>query len=621
LRATPVDAGDTRARRFRWLLRHHPLVFATAAVGVLGLVCVAAGAAPVADWVIGSYCAAIALFEGAKAVRQLLRRVWGLDVLAVTAIASTLLVGEFWASLVIVLMLTGGAALEDYAVERARGALTALLRQTPRVTHRNSGPVVDDVDVETVVVGDRLQVLPGETVPVDGILTSGTAVLDESALTGESMPVTRQQGQKVLSGAVNGGTVVEIRALAVAADSEFQRIVALVEAASNSKAPFVRLADRFAIPFTLVAYVVAGVAWAVSGDALRFAEVLVVATPCPLLIAAPVAFVAGMDRAAKSGIIVRSGGAFEQLARVRSAAFDKTGTLTYGRPNVDRIEPLSPYSSDELLVFVAAVESKSQHVLAGAVVQAARSARLQFRTAAGVVETPGKGAAAVVGGRRVVVGRIDFVDAGRSEWPGAPLGPGEMAVYASVDGVLAGRVVLRDETRGNSGASVRALRDFGVEQVVMLTGDGVDTAEHVGAEVGVEDIRASLLPAQKVAAMATLSPRPAMMVGDGVNDAPVLAAADVGVAMGARGSTAASETADVVVLVDDLDKVVEVVRIARRTIAVALQSIWVGIGLSLVLMVVAAFGVIPAIVGAGLQELVDVATIANALRAAARGRR
>jgi len=617
--ATTRTEVQGREGKLRWLVRKHPSVPATLAVGVTGLVGVMAGADALARWVIVVYCGAVAVFEAFKAIRQAVRGKWGLDVLAVTAIVSTLLVGEFWASLVIVLMLTGGAALEDYAVARATSALTDLLRHAPHTAHRRSRGNFDDVPIDAVAVEDVLQVRPGEAVPVDGVLLSDGADFDESALTGESLPVSRTYGEKVLSGAINGTGVIEIRAVSTARDSEFQKIVALVESASNSKAPFVRLADQYALPFTLLAYVIASAAWIVSGDAVRFAEVLVVATPCPLLIAAPVAFIAGMNRAARSGIIVRSGGAFETLARVRTAAFDKTGTLTFGRPAVDRIEPATPFESDEVLLLVAGVESQSGHVLAEPIVRCARDQSLLSPPPIRLTEVAGKGVTAQVNGRAVMVGRMDFVAPHVSSELSTPLHVGEMAVYASIDGSFAGRIVLRDETRPDAGEVISAMRKLGAQHVIMLTGDGEQTAHSVARQVGIEEVHASLLPGQKVAVAATASPRPLLMVGDGVNDAPVLAAADIGIAMGARGSTAASETADVVVLVDDLGKVVEVMQIARRTLSIAMQSIWVGIGLSVVLMVIAFTGIIPAIVGASLQELVDVATIANALRATGRG--
>ena len=613
------DIGD-RSRSAWVLATRYPLVFATVVTGGIGLGMTVAGLPATVRWILGLYCAAIAAVELWKLVRQLFERTWGLDLLAVTAIVSTLLVGEFWASLVIVLMLTGGAALEDFAVERARQALAALLRQTPRSARRAVGGSFEEISVDDVVVGDVLQVRPGEAIPVDSTLLSAQVTVDESALTGESLPVSKSQGEKLLSGSVNGATVVEIRARAIAKESEFQKIVELVESASNSKAPFVRMADRFAVPFTALAYVIAVTAWVLSGDAVRFAEVLVVATPCPLLIAAPVAFIGGMDRAAKTGIIVRSGGAFELLARARTAAFDKTGTLTHGTPDVDRVEPVAPFDHDELLRLVAAVESQSGHVLANAIVSAARNRALPISNPTNLLEVAGKGISAIVDERSVAVGKSDFVAGSAMEHVVDELRAGEMAVYASVAGQPAGRIVLRDETRANARDSIMALRSLGIERTMMLTGDGAQTAAFVAEQVGIDDVHAALLPAEKVAAIATISPRPVLMVGDGVNDAPVLAAADIGIAMGARGSTAASETADVVILVDDLGKVVEVIHIARRTVTVAQQSLWVGIGLSVVLMVIAAVGVIPAIVGAALQEVVDVATILNGLRATRRGR-
>ena len=610
-----------RPRTLWTLARRYPLVLATVAVGGTGLGMMAAGFTATVPWVLGIYCAAIAVGELWDLVRQLSQRRWGLDLLAVTAIVSTLLVGEFWASLLIVLMLTGGAALEDFAVERARQALAALLRQTPRSARRRVGDSWAEISVDDVVVGDVLQVRPGEAMPVDSTLLSAEATVDESALTGESLPVSKSLGEKLLSGSVNGTTVIEVRARAIASESEFQKIVELVESASNSKAPFVRMADRFAVPFTALAYGIATTAWILSGEAIRFAEVLVVATPCPLLIAAPVAFIGGMDRAAKAGIIVRSGGAFEQLARVRSAAFDKTGTLTHGSPAVDRVEPVASIHPDELLRVIATVESQSGHVLAGAIVSAARNRALPLSTPTKLVEVAGKGLSAIVDGRSVSVGKSDFVDGGAGEAVGTELRAGEMAVYASIGGYPAGRIILRDETRANARDSVIALRSLGIERTLMLTGDGAQTAEFVAAKVGINEVHASLLPAQKVAVIASVVPRPVLMVGDGVNDAPVLAAADIGIAMGARGSTAASETADVVILVDDLGKVVEVVNIARRTMTVAEQSLWVGIGLSVVLMAIAAIGIIPALVGAALQEFVDVATILNGLRSTRAGQR
>jgi heavy metal translocating P-type ATPase len=471
-----------------------------------------------------------------------------------------------------------------------------------------------EVAVEAVVVGDVLEVRPGEAVPVDGEIVGGGASFDESSLTGESLPVWRGDRDAVLSGAVNGSTVVTVRATATARDSQYQQIIDLVHAAADSKAPVVRLADRVALPFTAAAFIIAAVAWLLSGEPHRFAEVLVVATPCPLLIAAPVAFIAGMSRAAGGGVIVKSGGILEQLARVRTVAFDKTGTLTQGVPVVERVETLVGADAAAVVRVAAALEGESAHVLARAVETEAQSRGITVPVPVGVEEVVGRGVRGTVDGEPAAVGKLDFVDdLGEHNWPS--LAAGEMAVYVGISGRLAGRVVLRDALRPETPATLSRMHELGVTRTVMLTGDSRDTAEAIGALAGIDDIRASLLPADKVAAVLAMKPRPVMMVGDGVNDAPVLAAADVGVAMGARGATAASESADVVVMLEDLERAAAVIEVAQRTIRIAFQSIGIGIGLSIVLMVLAAFGFIPAIVGATLQEVVDVICIFNSLRA------
>jgi ATPase, P-type (transporting), HAD superfamily, subfamily IC/heavy metal translocating P-type ATPase len=549
-------------------------------------------------------------------VKELRSERIGLDVLAVTAIVSTVAVGEHWAALVVVLMITGGEALEQYASARARREITALLARTPQQAHR-IGPdeSLTDIPVGTVAVGDDLLIKPGEAVPVDAVLADAEATFDESSLTGESLPARRSRGDAVLSGSVNGSTVVHVRATALAKDSQYQQIVALVEAASGKRAPFVRLADRYAMPFTAFAFLIAGAAWWISGDAVRFAEVLVVATPCPLLVAAPVAFIGGMSRAAKNGVVVKSGGVLEQLARVRTVAFDKTGTLTHGRPEVEGVIPFAGFTVDQLTRFAAAAERYSPHVLAHSIAQAA--SRLPWADATGVSEEPGRGVVATVEGHRVVVGKASFVAAKSAPFVPPELSAGQMAVYVAIDGVPAGQITLSDLMRGNAAQTLEELASLGVRRTIILTGDARATAEHIAAAIGITDVEAGLLPAGKVTAVNSVVERPVMMIGDGVNDAPVLAAADVGVAMGARGSTAASESADVVIMVDDLARAPRAISIAQRTVSVAVQSIWIGISLSILLMLVAAFGTIPAIVGAALQELVDLISILNSLRAVA----
>ena len=470
-----------------------------------------------------------------------------------------------------------------------------------------------------VAVGDRLLVRPNEIVPVDATLVSVIGTFDESSLTGESLPVEKVDGDTVMSGSLNGFGAVDILASAIAADSQYQRIVELVKEAKGSKAPLVRLADRYAVPFTLVSYAIAGVAWWIGGDPQRFAEVLVVATPCPLLIGAPVAFMAGMSSAAKAGIVVKNAGTLERLARTKSVAFDKTGTLTHGMPRVVDVKPVG-MTADELLVLVGSAEQYSSHVLAGALRDAVAERELPLKDAVGARQVETHGVEAVIDGRTVFVGKPKYVAANASGAPDLDLGAGEAAVYVAVDGRYAGTVTLRDEIRPDAPATLRALRELGVEHVLMLTGDIEPVARHVGAELGIDDVRAECLPEDKVVAVRDAQPRPVVMVGDGVNDAPVLAVSDVGIAMGAKGSTSAAESADIVILLDDVSRVARAVSIGHRTVRIALQSIWWGIAFSVALMGVAAAGYLPAIAGAAMQELVDLVAILGALRAVNAGR-
>ncbi len=586
-----------------------------ALVVVVGMVL--AGQDRAAQW-LGSSCAlGVAAHQGLGMVRALLRGSWGVDVLAVTAIVSTVAVGEYVAALVIVLMLTGGEALEDYATDRAGRELRALLERAPQLAHRLHLGLdeVEDVPVEEVEPGDRLLVRPAEVIPVDAVLDTAEVTLDESSLTGESLPVTRHRGDRVLSGSINGGAAITITALVRAEDSQYQRIVVLVSEAQEHKAPVVRVADRFAVPFTVVSFLIAGAAWWLSGSPTRFAEVMVLATPCPLLIAPPVAFLAGMGRASRAGIIIRGGGVLESLARVRAVAFDKTGTLTYGEPALTRVRAVAPFGEDDLLRLAASAEQYSTHVLARSVIEAATDRGLVLEPASDAEEQATNGVRASLASGEVLVGKHSFVSRVTGPFPQVDVHSGELAVYVAVDAVHAGALVMRDELREDASRTLRRLESLGVGKAMILTGDARATADHLGAEIGITDVRAECTPEDKVRAIQGHRAGHLMMVGDGVNDAPVLAAADVGVAMGARGATAASESADVVVMTDDLSKVADAVSIGQRTMTVAVQSIWLGIGLSLVLMGVAAFGFIPAILGATTQEVVDLASILSALRA------
>ncbi|MFB0835918.1 heavy metal translocating P-type ATPase [Arthrobacter halodurans] len=616
-------------------VRRYPIVAATVAVGVVVTAFALVGREDAARWTASVFALTVAALVGYSMVRDLLRGHWGIDVLAFTAILATVAVGEYAAALIICLMLSGGEALEDYAGRRAKRELTALLERAPRDAHRIlEDGTVSDVGIEAVEAGDLLLVRPSEVVPVDGVLRSAVADFDESSLTGESLPVTRHTGDDVMSGVLNGARAIRLEARARAADSQYSRIIALVREAAASRAPVVRLADRYAVPFTLFAFLVGGMAWWLSGDPVRFAEVLVVATPCPLLIAAPVAFMGGMSRAAGNGIIVKSGGTIEMLANVRTAAFDKTGTLTYGRPELLAVlpaggpgaatprglrldadpEPLGARAR-ELLQLAASAEQYSSHVLAHSVMGAAKARGLELLPGQAASESATNGVVATVAGRSVLVGKELHVRNHASGVEHYDLGPGEMAVYVAVDGRFAGVLVMSDRVRDDARSTLAELGRLGVVERLMLTGDQRGTADHIAAQVGLTRVLAECLPEDKVVAIREAPARPVMMVGDGVNDAPVLAAAEVGVAMGARGSTAASESADVVIVTDDLFKTATAVGIGQRTVRVALQSIWIGIALSVVLMLVAATGVLPAVAGALMQELVDLVTILNALRA------
>jgi heavy metal translocating P-type ATPase len=566
--------------------------------------------------------ASFVLYTVVGMIRDMMRGHFGLDILAVVAMTATLVVDEYIAAIIIMLMLSGGEALEDYAGRRAKRELTALLDRSPRVAHvlvhgNAQSDEVDDVAVDEVNIGNILLIWPSEIIPVDGILLSESGTFDESSLTGESLPVERARGDEILSGVVNGSQAIRIEVLRRGVDSQYQQIIALVRQAEGSRAPVVRMADRFAIPFTAISLALAGLAWWLSGDSVRFAEVLVLATPCPLLIAAPVAFLGGLSRAAKTGIIMKSGAVIERLAQVRSVAFDKTGTLTKGKPELVRIETAHGFDENEVLQFAASAEQYSSHVLADGIRQAAAQRKIVLLSAEKASEEATNGVTVQIKGRRVVVGKFAYIKSTASGAKKASLESGHAAAYVAIDGKFAGALILADDLRTESPAVVAWLRNHGIERISMLTGDARPTAETIARQAGITDVRAELLPGGKVKLAADMEPRPVMMVGDGVNDAPVLAASDVGIAMGAKGATAAGDAADVVILVDSLKGVADSIAIGKHTRSVALTAIWCGIILSIALMVVAMSGVIPAVAGALTQEVVDLITILYALRSLA----
>ncbi len=474
--------------------------------------------------------------------------------------------------------------------------------------------------LDQIAAGDVLLVAAGEVVPVDGTLTTGAAVLDESALTGEALPVEHVRGDSLRSGTLNAAGPFDLRASASAADSTYGAIVRLVAEAENSQAPFVRLADRYAMWFLPLSLVVAGAAWALGGAA-RAVAVLVVATPCPLILAAPVALVSGLSAAARRGIVVKNGGVLERLARCTTVMLDKTGTLTVGQPEVTAIVPAGGLPPDEIVAVAASLDQASGHVLAAAVVRAAAERGCPLVQPADVTELPGQGIAGTVAGRHVRLGRAEWAAVtGTPPWVRAVRRrawlDGALTVFVAVDGNPAGALLLEDRIRLDARQTIRALRRGGITRVVLATGDGAEAAGAVGALTGVDEVLAELTPAGKLDAVRREQRRaPVIMTGDGINDAPALALADVGVAMGARGSTASSEAADAVLTVDHLGRLGEVAALARRTRRIALQSVLAGMGMSLAAMAVAAAGLLPAVWGALLQEGIDVAVILNALRA------
>ena len=575
-------------------------------------------------WLVGTVVGLVAsVAETAKAVR---RRRPTVDVIALLALVGALAVEEYFAGAMITVMLASGQLLEARAEARARRELRLLLERAPRTARRRVAEGVEEVAVAEVTPGDSLVVRTGEVVPVDGRLLTA-ATLDESALTGEPLPVEHLAGETARSGAVNAGAPLDLLASATAADSTYAGLVRLVEQAQAASAPFVRLADRLAVLFVPVTLVLAGGAWALSMDPVRAVAVLVVATPCPLLLAAPIAYISGLSRATRVGVVIKGGGALERLADARVIVFDKTGTLTRGQPQVTEVITGSDdFRADELLRLAASLDQMSPHVLATAIVSAANARGLPLEMPEQVAEQHGYGLSGVVGRHRVALGKQswivpdpapDWVQRARRR---ASLDD-SMVVFVAVDSRAVGALLLEDVIRPDAPRMVQGLREAGIRRVVLLTGDRADTAETVGRIVGTDAVRAECDPGEKLTVIKDeRDAGTTMMVGDGVNDAPALAAADVGVALAARGATASSEAADVVLTVDRIDALADAILIAQRSRRIARQAVGTGMGLSLLAMLAAAAGLLPPAAGAVLQEGIDVLAIGLALRAVLPGR-
>jgi heavy metal translocating P-type ATPase len=555
-------------------------------------------------------------------VRDLLTGRFGVDAIALVSMSAAVALGQPLAGAVVALMYSGGNVLEDIAVARAEHDLRSLVDRAPREAHRRVEGRIEEVPIGAIAVGDQLLVHAGEVVPVDGVVTSSAATIDESALTGEPIPVVKARGAAILSGSLNAGETFDMTVTSVAGESTYAGIVRLVTAAQTAKAPFVRLADRYALIFLPVTLALAVFAWLISGDLLRSLAVLVAATPCPLILAAPVAFIAGVAQAARRGILVKGGGPLEALARAHTVLFDKTGTLTVGGARLLSVEVAPGEMADEVLMLGASLEQASHHVIADAIVQAGTERGLRLKVPEQVRESMGSGLHGMIEGRQIAAGSRDMIFPGGhvTEWASRAIRRASwrsaLIVFVAVEGRPIGALLLADELRSDTPRAIRLLREAGVARIVMVTGDRAAAAQAIGAALDLDAVLADRVPSDKVDAVRSEQRlHPTIMVGDGINDAPALASADVGVALGARGASASSEAADVVILADRLDRVGEAIMIAQRARRIAIESIVAGMGLSTLAMLAATFGWLLPVPAAIVQELIDVAVILNALRA------
>ena len=657
---TPAAPKQRWPERLWGTMRRYPIPVGAVALMVASLVLWLSGQSALANWAL----LAVVLLGGIpllwETMQQFLHKEFGVDVIAILAIGGSAALGQYLAGALIVLMLSGGEALEAYALRRARSSLSALAERAPRVAHIWQGDELVSIPADQVEISMEIVVKPGELIPVDGVVVSGSSSVSEADLTGEPVPVRKDPGMLVLSGSVNLDGVLEIRASKRSAESKYAQIVRLVEEAQTQKAPIHRLADRYSVGFTIAAVGLAGLTWALSGDSIYALAVLVVASPCPLILATPIAIMSGIDLAARNGIIIKSGGAIEQLGEVTVAVFDKTGTLTLGMPKVTTIvlagseeqdggspgaddhgvpRNLSDYDEDALLRFAASVEQLSTHILARSVMEAAQERALPLSSANDFEEIFGKGVRGCVpvlaegllteglresGGVEVAVGNRTFMQHLEISIPASLLSErarrvesGQICSFIAIENQVEGLLVLEDVPRAELSRLATDLREAGIKETILLTGDGEVVAQQIGKIAQVDRVIARCLPEDKVSIIKELVQQGlrVLMVGDGINDAPALATATVGMALGTQGLTAAASSADAVLLSTDILRVVRAVRLGRHVMRVAVQGIWVGMGLSVIAMVFAAFGFIHPAAGALLQEAFDVIVILNALRA------
>lgn len=611
-------------------MRHQWKFFTILGIGVIAAILdFLCGAPKIGTWPISGILIDIfGIFMAITMLREMIHTLesgrWGVDILAIIAVVSTMIVGDYWAAWMILIMLTGGDSLEDYATSQADKELRSLLQNSPRIADKLVNGKIEEVKVDDLKIGDTVLIKPGSQVPVDGEIIKGNSSFDQSSLTGESVPVDKKVGDDLMSGSINGDAAVEMKVTKAAKDSEYQSIVALVKSSEAKPAKFVKMADRYAVPFTIISLIIGIAAMITSavtnpalgwqGHFLRFAQVMVVASPCPLLIAAPVAMVSGMSSMSRSHIIVKSGTTLEKLSRTLTFAFDKTGTLTEKQLVIDQVVLAkdSSISKEELQGLAASVEQQSSHVIATSLVKS--TDKNLIKPVTNLKEATAKGVSGEVDGKLVKVGKLSYVDPDQEK-----ITVNSTAVFVSIDNKFAGYITFQDQIRKNTPETIARLRRQGIKQIMMLTGDRRSVADKVATEAGIREseVHADLLPAQKIQAIRDVKPnlRPVAMVGDGVNDAPSLMAADVGIAMGAKGATAASESADAVIMVNDISKVNDAVAISKHTMKVAHVDIITAICIVILIELIAFTGIIPAFWGAILQEVVDLITILLALLA------
>lgn len=611
-------------------MRHQWKFFTILGIGVIAAILdFLCGAPKIGTWPISGILIDIfGIFMAITMLREMIHTLesgrWGVDILAIIAVVSTMIVGDYWAAWMILIMLTGGDSLEDYATSQADKELRSLLQNSPRIADKLVNGKIEEVKVDDLKIGDTVLIKPGSQVPVDGEIIKGNSSFDQSSLTGESVPVDKKVGDDLMSGSINGDAAVEMKVTKAAKDSEYQSIVALVKSSEAKPAKFVKMADRYAVPFTIISLIIGIAAMITSavtnpalgwqGHFLRFAQVMVVASPCPLLIAAPVAMVSGMSSMSRSHIIVKSGTTLEKLSRTLTFAFDKTGTLTENQLVIDQVVLAkdSSISKEKLQGLAASVEQQSSHVIATSLVKS--TDKNLIKPVTNLKEATAKGVSGEVDGKLVKVGKLSYVDPDQEK-----ITVNSTAVFASIDNKFAGYITFQDQIRKNTPETIARLRRQGIKQIMMLTGDRRSVADKVATEAGIREseVHADLLPAQKIQAIRDVKPnlRPVAMVGDGVNDAPSLMAADVGIAMGAKGATAASESADAVIMVNDISKVNDAVAISKHTMKVAHVDIITAICIVILIELIAFTGIIPAFWGAILQEVVDLITILLALLA------